>query len=101
MSKKEFKAKIKGSTEEIMRYLDSLVASLKQGTLVLQKNDEHITFKPREAMTMEIEAEQKKEKEEIKIELSWKAEEVVSAESPVELVISSKEPEQPAEKAGE
>ncbi len=92
MSKKELKVKVDGQNSEIIGYLESIVKSLKEGTLVLEKGDSFVTLKPRDTMKLEIEGAQKDKKEGLKIELSWKTEQAVAEEAPENLVISSHEP---------
>lgn len=101
MSKNDLKVKMHGELTNVITYLESLVNSLKEGTVVIQKSDSFITLHPQETVTLEIEAEQKKGKEELSIELSWKSEEVISADTPSTLTISSKEPEFPVTEENE
>jgi amphi-Trp domain-containing protein len=102
MPKKDLKVKIKGELDEMIKYLESIVTSLKEGTVVVQKNNSFITLKPQNEVQLEIEAEQKKDKEELSIEMSWKTVEVISEETPSTLVITSKEPDPlPEEEAEE
>lgn len=100
MSKKELKIKMNGEIGTIIAHLESIVKSLREGTLVIQKNDAFITLRPKETLMMKIEAEHKKEKEELSIGLSWRIDEVLTADSGAPLVITSREPETPALNGG-
>jgi amphi-Trp domain-containing protein len=93
MSKKEMKVKVKGTLEDVCRHLESLVSSMKEGTVVIQKSNSFITLKPQNIISLEIEGEQKKDKEELKIELSWKANDIITEKHEPVLTISSREPE--------
>jgi amphi-Trp domain-containing protein len=85
--------KFGGQRDVIIGYLESMVNSLKEGTLVIQENDRFISLKPKDVLTLEIECEQKEKKEELTIEISWRTEAKEVEEIPSDLVISSKEPE--------
>ncbi len=102
MPKKELKVKMSGALNDVISHLESIIASLKEGTVVIQKGNSFISLKPKDQVALEIEAEQKKGKEELSIELSWKSEEVIAADDTTSsLVISSKEPEVPADETPE
>lgn len=104
MSREEMKVKVNGQKNEIISYLESMVQSLKEGTVVVQQDEQFITLKPAETLSLKIEGERKGKKDELKIELSWKNQEEVVEEKPVDLVISSVEPataqEEPTEDTG-
>lgn len=99
MSKKEIKIKTRGDVQSIISYLESIISSLKEGQIVIQNNNSFVSLKPVDDISMELEAEQKKGKEELTIELSWKSEQVITEESESRLIISSKEPEPVQEEA--
>lgn len=92
MSKKEVSLKGSMDVKSVITYMEDLVASMKAGTVVVQRGDEHVTLKPMSPVEVEIEAEQKKGKETLLIELAWRTELPSQGES-VKLIISSKEPE--------
>jgi amphi-Trp domain-containing protein len=83
--------------KEAVRYLEDLVASLKEGTIVVSREQEHVTLTPAETVGIELSAKTKKGKAKFSLELSW-AEECASG-----LSIGSTVPEVPeaAEAAGE
>jgi amphi-Trp domain-containing protein len=71
MSKQEIK--LKGNLEAVKaaEYLSDLAASMKSGSIYIQKGGEFVNLKPFGSMEFEIEAKRKKHKEKITIELSW------------------------------
>jgi len=73
-------------------YLKSLQAALKKGTAYVQNGTEVVALEPESSVSMHVEAKSKKEKQSIKIELSWeRAEEVETSTG--NLSISETEPE--------
>ncbi len=97
MGKKELKVKLKGELDQAIAYLESIVSSLKEKKVVIQKDDAYVVLTPEDFVSMEIEAEEKKDKQELSIEISWKSAEVMSDVSTSHLNISSREPEVSAE----
>jgi len=81
MSNSNLKIKSTLNRLEVVNHLEQLVASLKAGTVCIQKGDKTVTLKPCDPVTFELEAEGKLEKdslrEKLSIELKWKKNEVV------------------------
>jgi amphi-Trp domain-containing protein len=79
METKELKIKTTAGLLETVKQLENLIASLKEGTICIRKNDELIVLSPQEPVTFELEAEVKLEKyglkEKLAIELKWRKEE--------------------------
>ena len=74
-------------------YLKSLQAALKKGTVYVQNGLDVVALEPEGSVGLHVEAKSKKEKQSIKIELSWeRAEEAVATASEA-LTISETEPE--------
>ncbi|QLA15019.1 amphi-Trp domain-containing protein [Desulfolutivibrio sulfoxidireducens] len=71
--------------------LADLVKSFGEKTVCLQKGDEFCTLKPGEAISFEIEAELKKNRQKLVIELSWLEE--APAQAAQDIKITSVEPE--------
>lgn len=71
--------------------LADLVKSFNEKTVCLQKGGEFCTLKPGEAVSFEIEAEHKKNRQKLVIELSWLDE--APAQEVADIKISSVEPE--------
>jgi amphi-Trp domain-containing protein len=84
MASQRLKVKSKEALVEVIHHLERLVASLKEGRLCIRKNDESITLKPQDPVSLKIEAEAKLEKDSLQesfvIELKWKKGEQVPAE---------------------
>jgi amphi-Trp domain-containing protein len=74
-------------------YLQSLQAALKKGTAYVQNGAEVVTLEPEGSVTMEVEAKSKKDKQSIKIELSWERAEEPQPATSGSLTISEHEPE--------
>lgn len=92
MKKSEIKVKGLINGESICGVLSDLAQSFKEGTVCIENGQEFVTMKPGANIEFEIEASQKKGKEKLTIELTWRqVEEVVEGESGFK--ISSCEPE--------
>ncbi len=76
MASQQLKVKSKVALVEVIKHLEHLVTSLKEGQLCIRKNDEVINLKPQDPVTFELEAEAKLEKDNLReklvIELKWK-----------------------------
>lgn len=85
MASQSLKVKSKAGLVEVIGHLEQLVTSLREGRLCIRKNDEAITLKPEDPVTLELEAQAKLEKdglrEKLVIELKWKKGEVAPRES--------------------
>jgi amphi-Trp domain-containing protein len=74
-------------------YLKSLQAALKKGAAYVQNGTEVVALEPESSVSFQVEAKSKKDKQSIKIELSWeRAEDEVETSSGT-LTISETEPE--------
>jgi amphi-Trp domain-containing protein len=74
-------------------YLKSLQAALKKGTAYVQNGSGVVALEPESSVSMSIEAKSKKDKQSIKIELSWERAEDEVEEASGSLTISETEPE--------
>lgn len=101
MPKKELKVKMIGELNDVIAQMEAIISSLKEGKVVIQKNNSFISLSPQEQVTLEIEAEQKKDKEELSIELSWRSADIITNDNSAGLTISSHEPEIPDEESSE
>ena len=98
--KKKNEVKIKKTMDQAaaMELLGNLKESMNNGTLCIEYESNFVTLKPTEFVKVEIEATQKKDKQKLSIEFSWK--DKPKETKPVsELKISSSEPEVPEEPA--
>ncbi len=84
MATKELKIKTKAGLLETVKQLENLVASLKEGSICIRKNEDVIYLSPQEPVELELEAEVKLErntlKEKLTVELKWKKEETAVRE---------------------
>ena len=92
MKKNEVQIKKSLGAEAAAGMLEELAASLRQGTVCVEKGSEFVTLKTAEIMDLELRAALKKNKSKLEIELSWR--DIVPVDQ-VETVfkISSEEPE--------
>ena len=75
-----------------LEYLKSLYTGLKKGTAYVQNGTDYVALEPPATVKLEIEARSKKEKQGIKLSISWERDEEVM-DAPSALTISDKEPE--------
>ncbi|MBF0482023.1 MAG: amphi-Trp domain-containing protein [Desulfovibrionaceae bacterium] len=94
MSKCEMSLKGNVDFAGAIALLGDIVKSFKDKTVCIQKGGEFVTLNPVEPIAFEIEAQRKKGKQKLSIELSWFEETAI--EAPGEFTVSSKEPELPA-----
>ncbi len=96
MATKELKIKTTAGLLETVKQLENLIASLKEGSICIKKNEDAIYLSPQEPVDLELEAEVKMEKymlkEKLTIELKWKKEESVAKDKEV-FSISSEAPQ--------
>jgi len=94
MKKNEVKVKRKLDAEAVGALLSDLVNSFNQGTVCIQEGPAFVTLKPVGEIEAEIIAADKKGKQKIEIELSWKEAAPISEEGGEMAVrISAEEPE--------
>lgn len=87
-NKRELKAELLMALPELTQYLEAIVTGLREGRVYLEHGDEVVGLTPAPTVTLEIEAKQKKDKEKLCLEISWRrAEPGESAET--ELKITS------------
>jgi amphi-Trp domain-containing protein len=76
MSHQHLKVKTTSGLPEIIKHLECLIQSLKQGSISISTNRDAILLRPREPVTLEFEAEVKLEKyalrEKMVLEMKWK-----------------------------
>ncbi|GMT49245.1 MAG: hypothetical protein IEMM0008_0784 [bacterium] len=90
-SKQDVSMKGLVSSKEAAAYLQDLITCFKAGTICVQQGDEFVTLKPEDMVLLEIEAEQKKDKEKFILEMTWRKGEKLNGD--IDLKITSKEPE--------
>ncbi|MBF0275370.1 MAG: amphi-Trp domain-containing protein [Nitrospinae bacterium] len=77
--------------EKVITYLEGIVKSMKDGQICLIQGTEYVTLNPPPYVDLGMEAEVKKGKSKLTIEIGWKREKVESNNGH-ELKISSEEP---------
>lgn len=89
MSKKEVSLTQRIRREKVIESLEELINGLRQETVCIQSGDDLVTLKPSPIIKFEIEAVAKKDKEKVRIELSWShdkaLEEKVFSITPIEV----------------
>jgi amphi-Trp domain-containing protein len=93
--KNEIKIKQTMELGTVNDILKDLVKSFEEGTVCLEKGREFVTLRPGKVIEVEIEAETKKDKQKLNVELSWRQLEPEEEELPA-IKISSEEPEMEA-----
>ena len=92
MSKKAIEYEAIMSVGDLACYLEALLASLKEGRIVVERTGEYVVLEAGEKVKVEIEAKQKKGKSKFSLELAWK-EEMKEATAAGDFKISSVAPE--------
>lgn len=72
MSKKKLKIEGLMDLTQAAEYVESVLTSIREGSLNVEKSGEQITLTPQSTVSFEMSLSQKKEKEKICIEISWK-----------------------------
>lgn len=85
--------------EDAIAYLENMAKSMKSGKVVLERNGQFVSLTAPDVMNMEIAAKDKKDKNELLIEFSWRKEPFVP--DIAALNISSDEPPEPVEEKEE
>lgn len=95
--KKQIELEEKMEKDRVIDYLVKLIEGLKSETLCIQSGGELVTLKPSSFICFSLEAVTKKEKEKLKLELSWCTEKTqcvsefhIMASEPEERLINTK-----------
>lgn len=85
---------IKGTMDfqSVLTFLEDVVNSFRQKTVCVQRGEEFVTLKPGETIEMELEAVEKKGKQKLSLELSWREEIITEAEEPFKVSCEVPEP---------
>lgn len=89
--KKQVELEEKMEKDRAINYLEKLIEGLKAETLCIQSGDDLVTLKPPSSICFSLEAVTKKDKEKLKIELSWSTK---KAQCVSEFHIMASEPEE-------
>ena len=99
MSKKKISTRLSLDSSQLAAQLRALASSFEDGKVVIAHESNFVSLVPTNAMQLELEAETKKGKNKLSLELSWQQH--VAVEGPSSLLISSEEPELPPEEPEE
>jgi amphi-Trp domain-containing protein len=91
MKKNEVNVKCKMEADAVADMLSDMVKSFREGKVVIQKGSSFVTLKPVGQIEVELEAAEKKGKQKIEIQLTWK-EEILMEQKEDEFRISGDEP---------
>ncbi|MGD9157411.1 MAG: amphi-Trp domain-containing protein [Desulfobacteraceae bacterium] len=91
MGKNSVAMEKKMSASEVVSFLESIIASLKEGKIVIQQGTQFVVLQPEDLITVEVEASQKMEKGKLSIDIKWKQPEELQPEA--DILVSSVEPE--------
>lgn len=91
MGKNSVALEKKMSAAEVVSFLESIIASLKEGKIVIQQGTQFVVLQPKDLITVEVEASQKMEKGKLSIDIKWKQPEELQPEA--DILVSSIEPE--------
>lgn len=71
MGKDKFKSKSTMSREDLIAYLETVLAGLRQGSLILDNEERPLILRPSDSIEAELEIKQKSDKEKLELKLSW------------------------------
>jgi amphi-Trp domain-containing protein len=91
MGKNSVALEKKMSALEVVSFMESIIASLKKGKIVLQQGGQFVVLQPGGSITVEVEASQKMEKGKLSVDLKWRQPEESQHEA--DIIVSSTEPE--------
>lgn len=94
---------IKGTMdfESVLAFLEDVVNSFREKTVCVQRGDDFVTLKPGETIEMELEAVEKKGKQKLSLELSWREEVITEGEEPFKVSCEVPEPAPEPQAEGE
>ena len=77
MSKKKIVLSYTLDTASTVQYLETMVQGFKHGRIIVQKEGTVLTLNPSDMIEMTVEAKQKKDRQKIRIKLSWPTAEIL------------------------
>ena len=57
--------------DKVLSYLEELTASVRAGSIKVEKGVEQVVLQPADVVTLEVKAKSKKNKQSFRLELSW------------------------------
>ena len=77
---------------KVIDYFENVLKGLKAGTIHLQRGFESVTLRPESAISVEVEAKQRIDKESIEMKLKWKKEPSLHVDESTLLEIRANDP---------
>lgn len=71
MGKDKLKSKTTMTRDDLVAYLETVLAGLRQGALVLDNEERPLILRPSDSIEAELEIKQKSDKEKLELKLSW------------------------------
>lgn len=71
MGKDKLKSKNTMTRDDLAAYLETVLAGLRQGTLILDNEERPLILRPSDSIEAELEIKQKSDKEKLELKLSW------------------------------
>ena len=71
MGKDKLKSKNIMTRDDLVAYLETVLAGLRQGTLILDNEERPLILRPSDSIEAELEIKQKSDKEKLELKLSW------------------------------
>lgn len=73
MSDKKAEVSFEGTMtlDKVLTYLEELTASIRAGSIRVEKGTEQVVLQPADVVTLEVKAKAKKHKQSFRLELSW------------------------------
>lgn len=72
MTKNKVEAKGTVEFQRAIGYLEDILEGMKNGRVVVRQGDQTVTFRPVDAVEMEIEAKEKDNKQKLSVEMTWR-----------------------------
>ena len=71
MGKDKFKSKTVMTRDDLATYLETILAGLRQGSLILDNEERPLILRPSDSIEAELEIKQKTDKEKLELKLTW------------------------------
>lgn len=79
--------------DEVKAVLRSLLASLDEGKVVVQRGTEHVTLTPAGTVELELTGKEKKDRQSLELEISWRKQEPVQSSAGISITSIEPEPQ--------
>lgn len=71
MGKDKLKSKTLMTRDDLAAYLETILAGLRQGSLILDNEERPLILRPSDSIEAELEIKQKTDKEKLELKLTW------------------------------